>query len=487
MANLDLPGLFVSDVNIPLSAADLNMLREAAIILDGLTFRRLNACCSNGAQTSDGNTSEFHSRGDYRQSWWGLYYRTGMTTLTIEGKNANQLDFYLGGVFNSSQAAAPGGFTKNITLSGYSDGDVVLLEIKTNGNPSGAPAGYTPKYIIYDVYGGPISVSSAWGGVPTFAGTYSATLLNQLTDAAQYIWDRVTAVPIPAFITSIDVAGSHKLETLKLFDGSVGRYASNEVLRVLGTIYCRTNAEHYTITYNGSLAHTSATYTAGQTAAISVPIALTHTTGTRAEVSIASVVEDNTYALAPGVFSTYRLQLIRSEPDSSGYATATPPTAFTAEESISAATLNSRLNTIATMLSDAKARLDARPELWNRARAMRRTFAKDDTQVARNFKRHAATFIRQGDTLIVRGRGVKVAFGAITTAVPDKEDTPIDYKNFSWAVEQSVGEGGGGGGNDEKSATAVIPLDTIEGLEPGMRYQVFGQTLEYAGEFIGSV
>src|SRR5574339_634265 len=102
MASLDLPGAFVSDVNIPLSAADLNMLREAAIVLDGLTYRRLNACCSNGAQTSDGNTAIFHSRGDYRQSWWGLYFRTGMTTLTIEGKNDYQLDFYLNGVFNSS-------------------------------------------------------------------------------------------------------------------------------------------------------------------------------------------------------------------------------------------------------------------------------------------------------------------------------------------------------------------------------------------------
>lgn len=474
---LELPATFVSDVNVPVGAADMNNLRDVAILLDGLTYRRVNVCNSSGPQTT-GDAADWHSKGDYRQSWWGLYYRSGMTTLTIEGSCANQLDFYINGTFNSSQAAATP-FTKNITISG-TDGDVILLEVKTNGNPnpSTGTSGYTPKYIIYDVYAGPITVASSWPGVPTFAGTYSAALLNQLRDAAQYIWDHVTAVPLLPNIAQTYIASTHKAETLKMFHGSVGRYHSNDILRVIGTLNCRVNAEHYVILLGGATSVTSSTYTAGQNITFSHPIVLTHTLGTRAEVEIRAVNEDNTYANTPGVFSSYSFVVMRSEADSSGYASASPPTAFTAEESISDTTLNSRMNSIGTMLSNAKGRLDARPELWNRARAFRRVYAKDDTQVSRNMKRHGAIFQRQGDTLIVRGKGVKIGYGAITFKPPAKEGDPINYSDFTFAVEQSVGT------TEDKIQTNTVPLDSIPGLQPSMLYYVWAPVLEYAGEFI---
>lgn len=467
MAVLSLPGTFVNDVDVPLSAADLNQFRDAAILLDGLTSRRQTACCSSGCQRA-GAAADWHPKGDYRQSWWGGIFRTGMTTLTIEGVCDYQLDFYLNGALNSSQAASAG-FTKNITLSGYSDGDVVLVEIRTNGNPnpSSGTSGYTPLYRIHDIYMSPIVVASAWGGVPTFAGTYDAARLNQLTDAAQYIWDRVVAVPIIPLLGGVMIPASHKQETIRLFDGSVGRYASNDILRVYGTLNCRTNAEHFEIDYGGST-YTSSTYTAGQNVSISVPLALTHTVGTRAKVAIRAIIEDDTYDAFPSVFSSYSFSAIRSEADSSGYATQTPPTAFTAEESISASTLNTRLNALATMLSTAKARLDARPEQWNRARLVRRVYAGDDTQVARNYKRYAASFVRQGDRLVVRGKGIKIGFGAITFRPPEKEGEPINYSDFTWAREESVG------GQEDKAETSTIYLDSIAGLELGMRYYVFG-------------
>jgi len=195
MPVLDLPGTAVDNVSIPIGAADMNLYRDAAIMLDGLTWRRMSCCPSSGAQTGDGNNADWHTRGDYRQSWWGGFFRTGMTTLTIEGVNAYRLDFYLNGVFNTFQAAAPGGFTKNITLSGYANGDAILLEIRTNGNPS-TVAGYSSIFRIDDCYLSPIVVTSTYGGVPTFSGTYDAARFNQLRDAIQYVWDVVTAVPI---------------------------------------------------------------------------------------------------------------------------------------------------------------------------------------------------------------------------------------------------------------------------------------------------
>lgn len=475
MATLDLPGLFVDDVDVPFSASDAgNTFRDIAIMLDGLCYRRMAATHSNGPQFN-GPAAQWHTAGDFRVAWFGLRLTTGMTTLTVQGSTAVQLDIYLNGTFNSSQAAASP-FSKAITLGAFTDGDVLLIEIRTNGNAS-----QTSKVVIYDVYGSPVVTSSSWPGVPTFAGTFNAARFNQLRDAAQYIWDRVCAIPIPPGMAHIYDPATHKVETHYLFNGTVGRYASNEILRVTGTIFCQTTAEHYEIYYNGSLSVTSSTYTFGQSASFSHPIALTHTLGTRAEVEIRAVVTDATISdPVPSYKSYYTFIMIRSEADSSGYASASPPTAWTAEESISQATMNSRLNTIATMLSDAKARLDARTELWNRARAARRVFAADDTQVTRNMKRHAMLFQRQGDTLIVRGKGIKIGYGALTVDPPGEENgvpKPVDYAKFHWATEVSVG-------GDDKVTTEEIRLDGLQGLEPSMLYYVFGPVVEFAAEYI---
>lgn len=479
MPTLDLPGLWIDDVSVPLSAADLNMYRDACVLLDGLTFRKMPATCSSGAQTA-GDAADWHSRGEFRQSWWGGLYKTGMDTLTIEGEtDAHDLDVYLNGVF---EVTITGGstFTEDIDIStGYSDGDVIVVELITNGNPTTAPGGYTPLYRIDDIYMSPIVVTAVWSGVPTFAGTYNAARLNQLSDACQYIWECVTAIPILPLLGGFMIPASHRQETIRLWDGSIGRYASNEILRVVGTANIRTNAEHYEIDVDGVTAVTSATYNEGDDVAISHPIALSHTLGTRVPVRIRAVIENDVYGRFPSIFSSYSFIAIRSEADSAGYATQTPPTAFTAEESISAATLNSRLNALSTMLSTAKARLDARPEVWNRARLMRRVYAKDDTQVARNFKRYSADFIRQGDRLIVRGKGVKVAWGAPTFKPPAKENEPINYADFTWAREESVG------GQEDKIETSIVYLDSLEGLEIGMRYHVFGSgAIEYAAEYL---
>jgi hypothetical protein len=459
MPDLSLPPAFVSDVNLPLSAADLDMLRDAAIALDGLSFRRMNMCTSNVNQR-DNEASSWHAASDFRQSWWGLRLRTGMTTLTIEGTTAVRLDFYINGTFNSFQAAsAP--FSKAITLGAFTDGDILLLEIKTNGNTT-----RTAKTVIYDVYVGPIVVSSSYAGTPSFAGTYSAALLNQLRTDAQNLYDRINAVPIAPLVANIMTQATHKAETLEMFAGSVGRYETSEALRFVGQIYCQNTAEHLELFYGGSLAYTSPTYTVGQSAAFSTPITLTHTLGTRAEVIVNAVVTSTPALNPPQNFSVYSFTTMRSE--SGFYPVAAPPTAFTAEESITATTLNTRLNAIAAMLSTVKTRLDTRTDLWNRARACRRVPAIDDTQVTRNMKRHGCLFQRQGDVLVVRGKGVKIGYGAITVTPPG-ENEAINYSKFTFAYEQSVGSG-----DTDKITTETVYLDSLPGLYPGMLYYVYG-------------
>ncbi len=482
MATLDLPAVYVQDVGVPIGAADLAMLRDIAVTLDGLTYRWMNVTNSSGPQFN-GDAADWHSGGDYRQSWWGLRFTTGMTSLVIKGMCATQIDIYLDGVLNTTQATSAS-YTKTITLTGYTDGDIILIEILTNGNPlptPGSTAAYTGKYVIWEMYGTPVVTSSSWPGVPTFAGTYSAALMNQLRDAAQYIWDRVAAIPILPNLAHIYSPTTHKQETHKVFHGGVGRYTSSDVFAINGAIFCKNLVEHYEIYIGGAIAYTSADYTFGDSAAFVHFLSLSHTLGTRVEVEFRDVVTSSPNN-PPENQSLYIIDIMAN---GATYASAAPPTVPTAASSVSQATRDTYLNAISTMLSNAKARLDARPEQWNRAQACRRVYANDDTQAARNYRRHCAIFKRQGDTLIVRGKAVKIGWGIFSVDDPGEEDgvpKPVDYKKFKFANEVSIGV------DANKVETNVVPLDSLQGLEKDMFYYVWADpsagSYEYAAEYL---
>lgn len=473
MPVLSLPGTYKDDVSVPISAADLNQLRDMAILLDGITFRRTNATNSSGPQTS-GDAAAWHTRGDYRQSWWGLRYQTGMTTLTILGQCDYQLDIYLGGVFNSSQAASAS-FTKNITLTGYTNGEIILIEIRTNGNPA-TTAGYSTLFRIDDVYGSPVDVATVWGGVPTFAGTYNAARFNQLVDAIRHTWNLVAAIPIVPNVAQLYSGATHKVETIYLFDGAIGRYESGEVWRVGVDVFCQNTAEYLDIIYNGATT-SFGPYTVGNTALVYTPITLTHTLGTRVSVRIQARVTDATYQTQPISKSYYSVLTNRAEAGASGYPKQTPPSAFVAEASMSAATLDTALNALATMVDTAHSRISGLASLWDRGRAFRRVFAKDDTQVARNLKRHGALLIVEGDTLICRGKGMKLGWGALTVETPGENES-INYAKFSFANEQGIGK-------EDAIATYTLPWSAFTGIEPGMRCYLWGPIVEYVSQYIG--
>jgi len=72
---LELPAPFVTGT--PLSAADLNLLIDAAVMLDGLSFRTQPACESSDIGRRN-TTEDTTAQSNYRM-WWGtLQFRTGM-------------------------------------------------------------------------------------------------------------------------------------------------------------------------------------------------------------------------------------------------------------------------------------------------------------------------------------------------------------------------------------------------------------------------
>jgi hypothetical protein len=410
--------------------------------------------------------------------WWGsIIWRTGMTSLVITGAatsfGSTTLKVYVNGVLKATVTPSASWSTTISISTGYADGDFLSIDILTFGNTTD-----TSTFIITDAYLTPITVTSSWPGVPSFSGTYNATKLNQLIDACQNLWDRINAVPLPAGLGHVWAPATHKPETHTIYHGAIARNFSNDVLRIYGSVLINNTAEYYTVALNGSIVYTSPTYAAGTTNTIAVSQALTaYTIGARVQVAIKAVVTDSSNQdVNATVNSRYTLNAIRTEADSSGYPVASPPTEFATNTSIASTTIDSRLNAIATMLTNVNTRLNALPELWNRARAVRRRFAIDDQQNVKLQRRYVHRLVRRGDKLVVRGKGIRIGWGGYAVENSEGGDP---YSVYKFAHEESLVDG-------EHYQTATVYLDSLEGLFPGSPYYIAGYDAVGAFEYISS-
>jgi len=470
---------FYDSVGMILSAADLRAIRRNAAIVDGLSYRQMP--CFDSSAGLDTYTVGYYPSSPPFRIWNGYFrFRSGMTTLTIEGSatpaGSETIKVFLNGSGTAAATITPtSSFTQNITISGlgYTDGQIVQVELQVQGSASTA----TARYVIYDIYASPISFATAWPGVPTFSGTYSALKLNQLSNAAQWLFDRMAATPIvPNLMMRYALGSFGTLPNLRpLWYGSVGRYFSNDIFRLFGVYTNVTDVAQKLYVYiNGSLASTLGPFGPG-TATISIPVALTHTLGTRVE---ASVWEET---ITPGAVqaawkqSRFSLTYRYSQADGSGYPYATMPADFSPAVNISAATLDSRLNALATVLNNTKTRIDNTPNIWNRARAVRRWFGKNGEDTQGDFDARARPFFaRQGYRLVVKGKGVSIGFGPIT--VPSDPQKGPQYDAHTYGKTESVIDG-------DKVDTKTVYLDSIDGLVPGTTYQLVGD-VQYAEELL---
>jgi hypothetical protein len=480
MPSLDLPPAFVNNVNLALSAGALNQLIAAAEALDGWSYRTLAA--TPASASADTEAYNFHSLSDFRLWWGDLRYRAGMTTLTITGYAASwtigsTITVYLNGSGTAAATITPSSsWSGTIDISsGYSDGEIIAIDVRTSGNTT-----RTSEYLVRDVYGSPIVVASSWPSMPTFAGVYDSGRLNALINACSYLYDRINAVPIIPTLGSFWAHGTSKIQTYVQWAGSVLRAYTQDQLRIIGTADIFNDAEYFEVLLNGSVIHTSATmamlaYGQPFSTTFSLPLSLASVSvGSRADVIIRSVVtDDGRLPGQPILNSRYSFLVIRAEAAFGGYPVYSPP-ADLAQASISATNLNTRLNALSTMLSDIKSRMDATSVMWNRARAVRRRFAQDTIQNNRKTYVHTPIFVRQGDTLIVKGKNVSVGWGA--RIVEPKENPWSDYV-YKYDKTQSVITG-------DQVDTQIVPLDTFGGLYQGQFYAVTGEELHYAAEYL---
>lgn len=475
---------FVSNVDMILGEGDLDILTNNAILLDALSFRGPDVTSSSaGKDTATPNayspliSAEIIYRGSFLM-------QTGMTTLTIEGwaqKGASEnFQLFLNGA-GMSTTAVPNGttFTLTCSVTGLAHGDVGEVVIQRSGVLTG-PQALAAKYVVYDAYVSPApTIALSWPGVPTFAGTFSASLLNQLGNAEAYVAARLNAIPFQPFLAAYYVHGSSITgDTYPLWWGGVERANGSNILniRIAPMLPAAGNiSEAYRVKVNGSTVLTSSTYTAGQTDDDYLSIDLSaFTAGVRLETVIEQVITTGAAAGPSGDRNTrFHLWIVRMS--NSAPAMASAPAEFTAGELITATTVNTRLNALCTMVSDAYTRVNGNPRIFNRVPLMRRIYGRTNEQwtALAQPNVYVQRFIRRGARLVVRGKAVSVKWGSFSTKA-DKTTTTAYAVDFAHSMALTEGD---------QYETKTIYLDSLPELRRGQAFEVTGDDVVYIGEF----
>jgi hypothetical protein len=473
MPTLTQPTPFVDDVGAFLAGPDLELFRLNAMTLDGWSFRRQATFDSSSSATTS-YSAILHTGNDFQPGRYTLRYFVTMTTLTIEGQaasyGASTLRVYVDGM-DKGTVTMGATWTKTISIAtGYTSGQFIDVQINVEGNPS-----ETSVYVIDAVYGTPITAPTSWPGAPAWGSAiYSATRCNQFVAACQNLYDRMNLIPIVAQVAHVFVPVTHKAETHRIYTGSVLRSFTADKLRVFGNAVINNTAEVFRVYVGGALAYTSPTMTVG-TYSILQDITLTHTVGTRANVAIEVTVTDATNQDPNNTHSSrYTFTAIRAQATGTGYPYATPPAAFVGNGSINDVPLDAALSTLSSMLTTVNARLNGASTLWGRAYAMRKRYALDEHQNTKLMRIYPHVMQRLGDRLVVRGKGVKIAWGAITV---ESQEDGIDYSKYTWSNEQEIIGG-------DSVDTATVFLDSLPGLYPSTQYFVFGSDVQWVGEYL---
>lgn len=455
--------VFTDNVGQLLSHEDLAIIRQNAAYAELLSYRMMPGFPSSGGV--DTRTPGFYpTDGDFTIWYGNLRFRTGLTTLAVQGTSANTgtmtFKVYVNGVLRITISPAAT-FQGTWTISGFADGEVMAIEIVADFSSGVAPS--NAKYVITAVYATPIVYGVSWGGVPSFTTAWTAAKLNQLAAAAEWVYARAAATPIRPDLACLFSLGPFSGDNRPVYYGSVGRWFSNSEFFFGGQIYNGSSPELYLEVYfNGTKVYTSPNFPIGtHTHYFSLSLS-SFAVGEQVEVAI---FLNNTVpgAQADWQFSRATINAARSQVNTSAVyssITATPLEDVTT----SPATLAAYLNGLASVVQAAYDRIQATPAVFNRVWAVRRFFSKNNKFADLGSKRGRPRFIRTGHRLTVRGKGVSIGYGPMTIPTNDRGQ---DWENYTFLHTQSVIDG-------DKEQTQTVYLDTLPGLTYGVPYYILG-------------
>lgn len=457
--------------DIPLSALDaVNGMALNARTIDGLSYRGRRAFTN----TSIKYVWEYGAQ-PLIIGLGCIQYRTGVTNLNLvidapqPGGGTHDLEVYLDGVlqYTTTLNVARTTYSFAINALGYSDLDIIEVEVRDNWS-----AGSISQAALIDVYMDAMSGGFAsFPGVPTF-GDISLANLTDLAEAQQWVMDRLSRTDQMLFMGPLFMSGLGYTtsDAAVIFDGGIAKSNGADRLRINMNYQIIANqSETVTVRLDGASVAT-ATYTLGQSGEQGWDIDISAYT---AEAPIRLTLEQtvNTapgagYPLLGSFYSLIDIYTARST-----YPVPTLPTPYAPLDSLTFANLKTALNQICTVTLDAANRTGSATDIFNRQRMFRWRPAADAGQrdyfqnvlVARGRRAH--------DALWVRGKGLKIGYGAlrITKAAPGQA--------YEWETQftQDLITG-------DDVETKLLYFDSFPGLDVGMPYLLIGSDLRYAAE-----
>lgn len=461
----DVPGPFVGDIDVPVEASDVNALIRLALDLDGASYRRMEAFDS-GAHIE----TEYFARNApaaYYGRRYTIPYQSGMTQIVVAGTFNRYASETVSIRVNGTQKdtiTTSGSFSKTLTVSGTDapNGifEVDLVVLNSNGSADFYnPLAMLACYAVRPTPGGWPSTPS-WNTTSSGA-SYPAANFTQLVNAAQwladYMYGQARCLQLAHLWTPVNYP---RVETRPVYSGAIGRYYSQDILRINGVAITYRSQERMLIKVNGTTVYTGPTWTPGSRG-FSIPLTLSHTLGQRASLEILSEVQTVNNNVDDQRASRYTLFPIRSEADTGGYPAATPPAFLTPFGTLSQSTLTSTLASIATILANTYTRVTSNSAVWGRVWAMRQRYGWRSDQDSL-IHRFAPRGERIGNRLTVRGKGVKILWGPLVLETPATEA----YK-YEGTYSQDVCA-------TDKVETKTVYLDTLKALDVGVQYTLLG-------------
>lgn len=457
--------IFVDSIGQLLSHEDLEVIRQNVAYAEILSYRMMPGFPSSGGLDTD-TPGYYRSTGSFTIWYGNLRFKTGMTTLAVQGTSANTGSMTFQVLVNGSlriTVSPTATWQGTWTMSGFTDGEVIGIEVRAVFSSGGAPS--NAKYVVTAVYGTPIAYGISWPGVPTFSNAWTATKLNQLSAAAEWVYNRASATPIRPDLSLLYGLGPFQGLNLPMYYGSIGRWFSNSEFWLAAQVLNGSSPGLYLQVYfNGTLVYTSPNNPIGTTNIYQAISLAGYAVGEQVEFAI---FMNNTIAAASADWSYSRLTVnaARSQVDTSAvYAslTATP----VEDTAIAPATLAAYLNTLSATVLAAYNRIQATPAVFNRVWAVRRFFSRYNNFSDYGNRRGRPRFIRTGHRMTVRGKGVSIAYGSISVPT-DGTNVFDDYK---FAFNQQIT-------STEAYETKVVYLDTLPGLNYNIPYYLTGDVL----------
>jgi hypothetical protein len=466
---------------VALSAVDLEILRNNAMLSNTLALRNVRAF-QTAAQPALVN--HWKNINPLRVFWGAFQFKVGMEEAHFEVRFTNpragtaQILFDDVVVFSTTVVEGAYDYTVDLTDFDWAQNQVIEVELRIQFNVMPTTVG--GDYRILDAYCTPIVMSSSYPGVTTL-GTLNATNLNKISNTADWLIQRLALVPYVPFQQLFWIQTRSKApSSYPLWFGSISNENGNDRLIAQLDYNISNQSETIRIYVNGVLQHTSVPFTLGQKGSYGFDVDISgYTPSTRLDVYIdTNIITGNPASYRQPVMSRWSLKDVYTQP--THLVQPVPPTKIDINESISFSTLKSRINTIGSILTNTKARIDDYPRLFNRATMFRRRYVfknsvNDDGHEGLDTGWTNVHFPRQqriGNTLWVRGKDIKIVYGPVS--IKGEPTKPWEYE---WENEEELISG-------EKIETKMFYLDSFKGLYPGTVYYIIGQDLRFCSEYL---